>query len=100
MDVKPRWTPEMQRAADDIRDAAQRAANAYDLSWNELLVAMAMAAATFVRVMVWQWAVEGYGVEDIEVKLQNIGIKVDRDQIKERVWRAHGKELNQGKDKA
>lgn len=40
----PRWTPDLQRAADDIRDAAFRAREAYDLTTNQVLVAMAMAA--------------------------------------------------------
>lgn len=46
--MKPRWTPDRQRAADDIRSAAWRACEAYNLSLDEVLVAMAMAAATIV----------------------------------------------------
>ncbi len=41
-----------------------------------------------IRVMVWQWAVEGYGWEDIDVKLRRQGYVVDKSWIIAMVKRA------------
>jgi len=42
-----------------------------------------------IRVMIWQWACQSKGIEDIEVLLKRDGFPVpSRDFIKGYVWRA------------
>jgi len=43
----PRWTEPLQMAADDLSLAASAAARKYDLSLNDVMIAMVMAAAKF-----------------------------------------------------
>lgn len=47
VDHKPRWTEALQAAADELRKHALGVSERHDLSYNELIVALAMAAATF-----------------------------------------------------
>lgn len=41
-----------------------------------------------MRAMIWQWACEGKGIDDISVLLRRDGLQADREFIKGYVWRA------------